>query len=861
MNNLKIRLFALMAFFAISIGLYAQSEVRGKLVDANSGEGLIGAAVYLEGNTGVGTVTELDGSFLLKLKKDGKYTMSFSYIGYEKQTQEVTVSGSVNIGTVELENSAVGIGEVAVVASFATDRKTPVALSSIPAEIIAEKLGNQEFPEILKSTPSVYATKDGGGFGDSRINIRGFNTSNIGVLINGVPVNDMENGRVYFSNWAGLTDVTSLMQVQRGLGASKLAISSVGGTINILTKSADAKQGGTVYAGMGNDGYQKLNFSVSTGLMENGWAVTLMGGRVEGDGYIDGTNFQGYNYFANITKVINPQHRLSFQIFGAPQWHNQRGNRHYISTYQDLNPDLPFSNTAGTKLNSEWGIRDGEVYGGGYGYNFYHKPQISLSHYWDINDDTRLSTSVYASIASGGGRRLRGAEAGNVNFSNSSVVYPSMEWRTGTGLIDWDKMIAHNQQLNGEADFFITNSMNKHQWYGLLSTMNTKAGLFDLTFGLDLRYYDGKHFEKIDDLLGGRFVIDDSNVNRPANELLSVGDKYSYYNDMQVFRNGLFAQAEVDLDKLTAFLSAATSLQNVQRIDHFLYEVGNQKSGWSTFMDWSVKAGANYNLNENHNVYVNAGYFTRSPFVRFVFDGNTNDKVDNPEYEKVLTFEAGYGYHSRTVDVKFGAYRTEWRDQGLSRSIGDQVFSLLGLNSLHQGLELEATYKPVANLTIRGMASYGDWSYMDDVNFQQFDDQNNLIGSFNAFIEDVSVGNSAQTTAALGVNYKFFNHLNLGVDATYFGRNYADFDPTTRTGSNSAGINSWKMPDVTIIDCNFGYNFKISDVRARLTGNVNNLLDTEYVTDATDGTNHDWKTSPVYYGFGRTYSLGLKLNF
>ena len=94
-----------------------------------------------------------------------------------------------------------------------------------------------------------------GAFGDARVRLRGFQQENIAVLINGMPVNDMENGRVYWSNWAGLSDVTSAMQVQRGLGSAKLPIPSVGGTINIVTKSTDLAEGGKISATVGNDGY------------------------------------------------------------------------------------------------------------------------------------------------------------------------------------------------------------------------------------------------------------------------------------------------------------------------------------------------------------------------------------------------------------------------------------------------------------------------------------------------------------------------------------------------------------------------------------------------------------------------------
>jgi outer membrane cobalamin receptor len=179
----------------------------------------------------------------------------------------------------------------------AKNRKTPVAVSTIKASEIKEKLGSQEFPEILRNTPSVYVTKSGGGFGDARINVRGFNQNNIAVMINGVPVNDMENSSVYWSNWAGLSDVTSAMQVQRGLGSSKLAISSVGGTINVITKSSDMKEGGSFSSSYGNDNYSKVQGSYNTGLMKNGFSASVLISSTTGDGYVDGTKFEGKNYY------------------------------------------------------------------------------------------------------------------------------------------------------------------------------------------------------------------------------------------------------------------------------------------------------------------------------------------------------------------------------------------------------------------------------------------------------------------------------------------------------------------------------------------------------------------------------------
>src|SRR5690606_37781427 len=208
-----------------------------------------------------------------------------------------------------------------------------VAVSTIRAAEIQERLGSQEFPEILSNTPSIYATKQGGGFGDSRINIRGFDTNNSAVMINGVPINDMENGQVYWSNWAGLSDVASAIQVQRGLGSSKLAVSSVGGTINVVTRAADRAEGGFVNATTGNDAYLKTVASYNTGLMDSGFSTTVLLSQTRGDGYADGTKFQGYNYYVGLGYRPNETHDFQFTVTGAPQWHHQRSFASTIENY------------------------------------------------------------------------------------------------------------------------------------------------------------------------------------------------------------------------------------------------------------------------------------------------------------------------------------------------------------------------------------------------------------------------------------------------------------------------------------------------------------------------------------------------
>ena len=208
--------------------LTAQVTISGKVTDAVSGEALIGATIIY--GKGMGTVTDIDGNYNIKIQS-GNRKFQISYVGYKAINKEVIINQ--NSQELNFKLQTLLLNEIQVVADIAIDRETPVAFSTIPMKKISEELASQDIPMILNSTPGVYATQTGGGDGDARITIRGFNQRNVAVMIDGIPVNDMENGWVYWSNWFGLDAVTSNIQVQRGLGASKIAIPSVGGTMNI----------------------------------------------------------------------------------------------------------------------------------------------------------------------------------------------------------------------------------------------------------------------------------------------------------------------------------------------------------------------------------------------------------------------------------------------------------------------------------------------------------------------------------------------------------------------------------------------------------------------------------------------------
>ena len=130
------------------------------------------------------------------------------------------------------------------VVDLAEDRVTPLAVSTITGEEIQKKIGTQDITMTLANTPSVYVAGQSGAFGDTRISVRGFDQTNTAFMLNGQPINGMEDGKMYWSNWSGMNDIANVVQIQRGLGASKLAISSVGGTVNFVMRSTTKSEGG-----------------------------------------------------------------------------------------------------------------------------------------------------------------------------------------------------------------------------------------------------------------------------------------------------------------------------------------------------------------------------------------------------------------------------------------------------------------------------------------------------------------------------------------------------------------------------------------------------------------------------------------
>jgi len=695
------------------------------LVDEVTGEPMIGAAVLI--GPGVGTVTDFNGKYRINADY-GDYTLTVSYVGFELVSLPVTLDRKVLV----LENIKLKtkqLREVQIIADVARERATPVAFTNILPAKIEEELASQDLPMIMNSTPGVYATQQGGGDGDARVTIRGFSQRNIAVMIDGVPVNDMENGWVYWSNWFGLDAITRTIQVQRGLGASKIAIPSVGGTMNILTKGIDQKAGGSVKHEVGSNGFMRTSVGISSGKLKNGWGFVGTGSFKKGNGWVDETFTEGWFYYGKIEKKLK-KHLLSLSAYGAPQKHGQRAFKRSIGVY-----DTGTANDLGINTDSipEYGLRYNQHWGDLERYeldadgnktntssekyntrqNYFHKPQITLRDFWTVNDKLYVSNIAYMSIGNGGGTRLDQTLDNIDDFDSEtgqSNIQPIFDANTGYSFVPTlfvpndPTVIQSISTTEHAATNYIKSSINNHFWYGILTTATyTASERMTYSFGLDYRNYKGEHYREVYDLMGADYAINTDNSNN-LNVAKRVGDKIDYHNDAFVQWGGAFAQMEFKNGLWSGFLNVSGAVSGYKRIDYFLPKVVGgsnstvgygfngvdaipdtamvsgvvytpssdglefQESEWKKIPGITVKGGANYNFTERMNVFLNLGYLSRTPRYANVFDFSNQFFVEI-ENELIQAIEVGYSYRNRKIASNLNMYYTNWQNRPVNRGI------------------------------------------------------------------------------------------------------------------------------------------------------------------------------------------------
>ena len=804
------------------------------------------------------------------------------------------------------------VREIRVIGNLVNGQNVPVAVTKIDTKKITEELASRDLPMLLNGTPGVYATNRGGGDGDARINVRGFDQRNVGVMIDGVPVNDMENGAVYWSNWFGLDAITSQMQVQRGLGATKIAMPSIGGTINIITQGVGTKKGGSFKQEYATGNFLRSSLSYNTGMTPSGWGLTFSASYKQGQGWVDGTPTQGFFGYTKISKRLD-KHLLTLSAFAAPQQHGQRSFFQGIQ-YWDANRSQALGvqfdstlllNDMGIRYNQHWGYVTndaGEREILNERRNFYNKPQITLKDFWSVNDKLDISNLAYLSVGRGGGTSI---------FNSSAIL------RDSNFNIDWDQMITENQvnSLFGtpnidplysdteiKASQILLASINNHFWLGYLGQFNYQySKKTSFSGGIDYRYYEGRHYQIITNLLGADYFLSAANFNDP-DPMQRVGDKiakntFNADRDGVVTYAGVFGQVEHSGERINWFANVSSILNGYKGIDYFqrkvlelsdttlrigaldtiqyngqTYHAGSPglnffETEWKYIPGVTIKGGLSYKLNKYQDVYCNLGYLNRTPQFSNVIDNNSNSFFGEIVNEIIYAAEGGYHYSNKHFGVNYNAYFTNWKNKPFPYGVAvpdpnDPTefirVNINGMDAIHMGQEIDVAWEISPKLSIDFMFSIGNWIWNSSktVFIPQYD---SLEFTFDA--KGVHVGDAAQTAMAASLRYEPIKNAYIKLQGQFFDRYYANFDPFSLQGSNG-GRDSWQIPSYSLINLFAGYRYK----QFSFGGAITNLLNTSFISDATNNANgiydqFDARSASVMFGQGLRFNINLAIQF
>ncbi len=899
-------IFFILFCLLVSSNNFAQRyNLSGTVTSTTSGEKLIGANIYLQG-TNIGAATDADGNYKILLPK-GHYTVICSYIGFETKKEEIDLKNNTELNF-ELKDHQFTLS-VTVIADRAKERETPVAFSDVDKADMETKLGSRDIPMILNTTPSVYATQQGGGAGDSRIDIRGYKQNNVGVMLNGVPINDMNNGWVYWSNWDGIGDATSSVQVQRGLSAVNLAVPSIGGTMNIITDPTQLNLGAKFKQEFGAGEFWKSTLSFNSGLIGEKFAFSGSVVRKTGVGVIEKTWTDAWAYYFGASYNINSNNRLEVYAIGAPQRHGQNSYKQNIAAY-DSNyaksisgfdpraiqkfPQSPY----GREYNENWNYVSssytGQQYWGGSLHNrydpnylnekenYYNKPLINMNWYTQLSKKLSLYSTAYYSGGNGGGSATYGTVRWlNPPGADSVQMVPSR-------VVDWNGTIAKNQASRFGSLGILVNSVNNQWTVGALSKGYYKfSDEFKTSFGIDWRLAEIDHFQEVRDLLGGAYYNYSGNAfdTTLAMRQKKLGDKVGYSETNNINWFGAYVQGEYSKDLLTAYGMYGWTLVNYKYTNNFLKQPTGSNDpltvSANNITGFQLKGGASYRMSIDYDVFANAGYVSKVPIYDNVIDYNSNSIAKNLKNEQFISFETGLNtrFFERDLTLKVDYYYTTWKNQAKTIAVRNQdgsagVVFLSGMNSLHTGLEFEAAYQSSRLYRFDGALSIGYWKYTSDPSglYQDYANGSDAV-LYNFYVNGLMVGDAPQTQLALQGSVYPLKGMQFRLVFRYNANYYADWDPFTRTDPNDRG-QVWKTPAYTIYDLHFSYKLPVDlyGVNLDLFAHVFNLFNTIYIQDATDDSQynaynavgsqtHSASDAEVYLGMPRTFNLGISLSY
>ncbi len=781
-----------------SINLFAQNNIKGIVKSAISEEPLQGVFITVK-DKNISILSKKDGFFQCNTLNNGDFLIEFKKEGYETQRYPVTLLGkTVNLGTIFMYEE-----------TFSEEQDQSV-ISITDDELNDDATISDNISGLLQSSKDTYLRAAAFEFSASFFKIRGLDSDNAKLLINGIEMNKLSTGRPEWSNWGGLNDVLRNQEFTNGLAPSNYTFGGVLGATNISTRASQYRKETRVSYASSNRSYRhRAMATYSSGLLSNGWAFSVSASKRIGDeGFVDGTFYDATSIFSSVEKIINDKHSINLTGFFAS---NKRG--------------LGSSNTQevidlkGIKYNSSWGYQNGNIRNSRI--KNIEEPFLIATHYWNINDKTTVNTTASYQFGKTGRSRIDYNGGANPNPADHrnlpsfylaendiEKAYEAEQNFINNGQLNWNAIYNANlnnseQGINAAYVLYEDRTDDKTLNFNTIITTQINDNI-SVDGKVQYTNFTSDNFANVLDNLGSTTGYLDVNgfaklgtperqndVLNPNREV-SVGDrfKYNYLISSQII-NG-FLQAQFKYHKIDFYLASEVAKTSYQR--EGLYQNGTLPSNHSfnslgkspevDFFNFGVKGGATYKITGRHLLDINAGYITKAPTIRDTFTQirDSNLITDFLTTEKILSLDASYIVRSPIFTSRLTGYYITVED-GMdtnfffSQGLQNEGFSqeiVTGVNKLHAGIEVGFKVKITPDFHLKGAGNFGNYFYTNDpknIQLAQRGITNQKLEKINfgtPSLKNYRLSSGPQKAYSLGIDYRDPDYWWASITGNYF---------------------------------------------------------------------------------------------
>lgn len=870
----KITLFI---FTIFSFSLFSQNltEVSGVVVDETTKRPLQSVLVQVEG-TALETFTDAQGTFVLPGVAEGSFVLHIEAIGYLPKNMPINpAGGELSLGTITLEKDV-------------TQDLAENLITLTENDLSDDESSSDATSGLLQATRDIFLSRAAFDFGQAFFRVRGYDSQEGAVLINGMPMNKLFNGRPQWNNWGGLNDVTRYQEFTNGITVNDYAFGGILGTTNISTRASQFRPGLRLSASSSNRTYTgRLMATYNSGLQANGLAYSISASRRWAEeGYIDGTVYDAFSLFGALEYRFNERHSINATAMFAP---NRRGSSTAIT--QEV------YELVGRRYNPNWGLQEGDIRN--VNTREIEEPIFMLSHFFN-NGNTRLTTNVAYQFGKTARGRFAFQDIRNPNpvyYRNLPSYYLNLE--DGPDLvnaqlareaflqdpqIDWLALYQVNNRNNSGGRSLVATMDDRvdDKLFAVNSILNTNINQhIEIDGGITFRSLHSENFAELTDLLGGQFFFDFDDFTQTSNDLLGnpnkvAGDRFNYNYNINSNVFNVFTQAQLNYNKVDFFVSGSFTNTGYQREGLFLNELNSISSFGKgekvTFNNAAAKAGLTYRISGRYILDFNGGYITRAPGIRTVYQNArySADLIPNLKSEKITTADASYIVRMPYVRARLTGFYTKYEDASkisfFFADFGDEANeldalfseSVTGIDQQHFGAELGIEVQVTPTVKISAAANKGQYTYLnnDAQLFLYTADDTEFTGAArvrdlgNVYLKDYRVASGPQTAYSIGIEYRDPKFWWVGATANYLGDSYLDvssllrteqffFDPDDIDGFPFEGatpeavqnlLKQEKFNNFYLVNLVGGKSWRVKNKFISLFASVNNLLAAEYKT-------------------------------